>query len=91
MRRIDETLERHILAETASTDVYYVGLERSVSAVDLPNKSPEKNANRKLHLYGEPRSPLIIMNFGLLGGPADIIICANFCIDRLRGFCSARC
>jgi hypothetical protein len=37
----------------------------------------------------DPR--LIIMNFGLLGGHANVINCTKVCFDRLRGFCSAGC
>jgi hypothetical protein len=42
-------------------------------------------------IWGAATPRPIIMNFGLLDGPANIINCSNFCLDRLEGFCSARC
>jgi hypothetical protein len=70
-----------------------VGVERSGSAVRLPNKSPEKNLREPfiLPIWGAETPGPIIMNSRLLDGPADVINSSDFCIDRLRGFCSVRC
>jgi hypothetical protein len=40
---------------------------------------------------GSRDSPPIIMNFGLLGGLADVMNSSNYWIDRLRGFCAVSC
>jgi hypothetical protein len=81
------------LAGTASIDVQYVGLERSGSATRLLEESPEKKLPEPYisPIWGAVTPRPIIMNCGLLGGPADVISCSNFFVDRLRGFCSARC
>jgi hypothetical protein len=73
-----------------------VGLERLGSAVRLPEKSPEKKLREPYisPIWGAVTPRPIIMNFGLLGGPADVMNRSNFVFDRLRGltgFCSARC
>jgi hypothetical protein len=75
MRRIDETPKSTSLAGTASTDVQYVGLERSESALHLPEKSPEKKLRQPYisRIWGAAIPRPIIMNFGLLGGPADVM------------------
>jgi hypothetical protein len=69
-----------------------VRLGRSGSAVGLPEKSLEKETSRTVYFtyMGAETPQAIIMNFGLLGGLADVMNRSNFCIDRLRGFCSAR-
>jgi hypothetical protein len=41
--------------------------------------------------YGTCDPLPIIMYFGLLGGPTEVIIYTHFCFGRLRGFCSLRC
>jgi hypothetical protein len=52
MRRIDETPKGTSLDGTASIGVQHVGVERSGSAVRLPNKSTEKKTSRTLSRVG---------------------------------------
>jgi hypothetical protein len=87
MRHIDETPNGTSLAETASINIEYVGLERSRSAVRLPEKSPKKTppVDNFTHMGSRDPRPIII-NFGLLGGLADVIDSVNICFDWLTGF-----
>jgi hypothetical protein len=48
MRRVDKTPKGTSLAKSESIDVQYVGLERSGSAVGLPEKSPEENSSNRI-------------------------------------------
>jgi hypothetical protein len=82
------------MAETASIPVQYVGFECSGSSV---HAFAEQNTGKKLRqsktsaILGAATSQSIIMNFGPLDGPADIISFIKFCFDRIKDFCSARC
>jgi hypothetical protein len=73
-----------------------VGLERSGSAMRLPNKTPgieeTPPVDNIIHMGSGDPLP-IIMNFDLIGGfqYCDVSSCANFCFDRLRSVSSARC
>jgi hypothetical protein len=62
------------LVETASIDVQYVGVERSGSAVRLPNKTQEKQTlpvDNFTHM--RRHDPTDRYELVLLGGPADVI------------------
>ena len=86
--------QRHILGRNRVDWCIICGTRAlGVGCALAEQNTGKKSASRQFHPYGEPSRdpPPIIMNFGLHGGPTDLINCPNFCFDRLRGFCSVWC
>ena len=82
--------QRHILGRNRVDWCIICGTRAlGVGCALAEQNTGNKSASRQFHPYGEPSRdpPPIIMNFGLHGGPTDVINCPNFCFDRLRGFC----
>ena len=88
---VDETPKRHIL-DTNRVDWYITCASTRLGAscrLDQGNTNFKKKTHRperKPRIWGAPTPEPIVMKFGLSRDLDDVIKCANFGVDRLRGF-----
>jgi hypothetical protein len=91
-RPFDETPQRHILGRNRVDWSAIYGTQALGVGCALAQQNTGKNFTcQQLHPYGEPRiPPPIIMNFGLLGSPADVISSKNS-LWLVKGFLFSSC
>jgi hypothetical protein len=91
MSPIDETPEGHILDRSRVDWCITCGARAFGVGCAFAQQVTGKKNSPNSPIWGAETPRRIIMNFGLLVGLADIMNSLNFCIDRLRGFCSVKC